>query len=167
MFMFLSEVKIPENCNNTLILDRDGVINRLRINDYVKKWEEFEFLPTVLEALAKWSQDFRHIIIVTNQRGVGRNLMTEASLLDIHQKMIGMIKNHGGRIDKVYYCTALSDDDPNRKPNIGMALQAKTDFPGIDFKRSVMIGDQMTDMIFAKRISAKGILIQPNGINYF
>lgn len=57
---------------DTLLLDRDGVINRLRPNDYVKCWDEFEFLPGVLETLSKWNKQVKRIFIVTNQRGVGK-----------------------------------------------------------------------------------------------
>ncbi|MDR2407058.1 MAG: HAD-IIIA family hydrolase [Bacteroidales bacterium] len=143
----------------TLFLDRDGTINCLRQNDYVKSWDEFEFLPGVLNVLAKWNKQFKHIIIVTNQRGVGKGLMTENQLTDIHEKMLSEIKNHGGRIDKVYYCTAIFDDDINRKPNIGMALQAKRDYPDINFSKSIMIGDSETDKIFAEHLGMKMICI--------
>lgn len=71
---------------DTLFLDRDGVINKLRQNDYVKCWDEFEFLPGVFEALAKWKDHFKHIIIVTNQRGIGKGLMTDEDLNSIHQQ---------------------------------------------------------------------------------
>ena len=60
----------------------------------------------------------------------------------IHDRMIEEIERHGGRIDRVYFCTALSPDDPNRKPQTGMAQQARIDFPDIDFARSLMIGRQ-------------------------
>ena len=83
---------------DTLLLDRDGVINRLRPNDYVKCWEEFEFLPGVFEALKKWTPIVKHIFVVTNQRGVGKGVMSENDLLEIHQKMIAEIENHGARI---------------------------------------------------------------------
>ena len=80
---------------DTLLLDRDGVINRLRPNDYVKCWEEFEFLPGVFEALKKWTPIVKHIFVVTNQRGVGKGVMSENDLLEIHQKMIAEIEIMG------------------------------------------------------------------------
>ena len=86
---------------DTLLLDRDGVINRLRPNDYVKCWDEFEFLPNVLDALSKWNKQVKHIFIVTNQRGVGKGLMTEDDLFGIHKRMCDEITCHGGRIDKI------------------------------------------------------------------
>jgi D-glycero-alpha-D-manno-heptose 1-phosphate guanylyltransferase len=143
----------------TLFLDRDGTVNRLRPDDYVKSWDEFEFRPGIREFLARCNKHFKHIIIVTNQRGVGKGLMSEEELRDIHTKMSTEIGNSGGRIDKVYYCTATSDGDMNRKPNIGMALQAKRDYPDIDFSKSLMVGDSETDRIFAENLGVKMIYI--------
>ncbi len=134
---------------DTLFLDRDGVINRLLIGDYVKSWEEFEFLPGVLEALARWRPIFRHIIVVTNQRGVGRGVMSESDLEEIHDRMEEQIELSGGWIDAIYYSTALSDSDPRRKPNAGMVEEALRDFPDIDLSRSVMLGDSESDRQFA------------------
>ena len=144
---------------NTLFLDRDGVINRHRPDDYVKTWEEFEFIPDILESLAAWNKQFKHIVIVTNQRGVGKGLMSEETLLEIHKRMVEEIERNGGRIDKIYYCTDTNNDSPNRKPNIGMALQAKADFPDIDFSKSVMVGDSESDMEFGRRAGMKIIYI--------
>ncbi len=134
---------------DTLFLDRDGVINRLLIGDYVKSWEEFEFLPGLLDALARWSKIFRHIIVVTNQRGVGRGVMSDSTLKDIHSKMVERIEASGGRIDAIYYSPALSESDPRRKPNTGMIEEALHDFPDIDLARSVMLGDSESDRQFA------------------
>ena len=146
----------------TLFLDRDGVINRLRPNDYVKDWKEFEFLPGILEAIARWSKQCKYIIVITNQRGVGRGLMTENALLNINKRMISEIEKHDGRVDKIYYCIDVNEDSPNRKPNIGMALQAKTDFPDINFSKTVMIGDSNSDMIFGERLGIEFIYINFN-----
>ena len=143
----------------TLFLDRDGVINKHNSIDYIRTWDEFEFLPGVLEALKQFSKQFKHILVFTNQRGVGKGLMSEESLNEIHQKMIAEIELHFGRIDKIYYCTALNSDDPNRKPNIGMAIQAKKDFPDIDFSKTVMIGDSDLDMQFARNCGIFGIKV--------
>jgi histidinol-phosphate phosphatase family protein len=120
----------------------------LRVNDYVKDWSEFEFMPGILKALASWSAQFKYIIIVTNQRGIGRGLMTEEDLTDIHRRMVAEISKNGGRIDRIYYCADVDVDNPDRKPNIGMALKAKADFPDIDFSKSVMVGDSDSDMEF-------------------
>ena len=144
---------------DTLFLDRDGVINKLRQNDYVKCWDEFEFLPGVFEALAKWKDHFKHIIIVTNQRGIGKGLMTDEDLNSIHQQMINEIERHSGRIDKIYYCSSLTEEDFNRKPGIGMFQQAANDFGDIIPETSLMIGDSESDMEFAENCGMIGIKI--------
>jgi D-glycero-D-manno-heptose 1,7-bisphosphate phosphatase len=143
-----------------LFLDRDGVINVHRPNDYVKTIGEFEFLPGVTEALALLSKRFRRIIVVTNQRGVAKGKMSVQNLDKIHNYMMAEIAGKGGRIDAVYYATALSDEDPQRKPNSGMAYRAKNDFPEIDFSRSVMAGDSRSDMAFGKRLKMTTVLIK-------
>ena len=147
-----------------LFLDRDGVINRHRPDDYVKTWAEFEFLPGTLEALAKLSNSFRYILIVTNQRGVSKGLFSEQMLKSIHERMLAEISKNGGRIDGIYYCTALANNDFNRKPNPGMALQAKRDYPEIEFTSSIMIGDSDSDIEFGKRLGMKTIRTCLNGL---
>lgn len=149
-----------------LFLDRDGVINRLRTDDYVKNWSEFEFMPGILEALAEWSKHFKLIIIVTNQRGVGKNLMSEVDLNIIHTKMLAIIKKHGGRIDRIYYCTAIDDNNTYRKPNIGMALKAKHDFPDLIFEKSIMIGDSYSDLKFAENVNMHFLMYKSFKIDF-
>jgi len=143
----------------TLFLDRDGVINEKRENDYIKNWNEFVFIPGALKALLILASLFENIIIVTNQRGVGKGLMTEKELLSIHGKMLQIVNQNAGRIDKIYYCIDTSEYSYNRKPNIGMGIQAKKDFPKINFTKSIMIGDSITDMEFGKNLGMTTIYI--------
>jgi D-glycero-alpha-D-manno-heptose 1-phosphate guanylyltransferase len=143
----------------TLFLDRDGVLNEELPMDYVKKWEEFIFYRYTLGALAILSQIFNKIFIVTNQKGVGKQLMTQLDLDIIHQTMLEQIQTSGGRIDKIYYCTALENEHPCRKPNAGMALEAKKDFPQIDLHNSIMVGNNMSDMQFGKNAGMQTILV--------
>lgn len=143
----------------TLFLDRDGVINKHMPDAYVTCIDEFEFIPGCIEAINKLSLLFHKIIIVTNQQGIGKGLMTSMDLEKIHFYMLEEISKHGGRIDAVYYCPYLSNIKPKcRKPEIGMALQAKEAFPSIDFKKSIMIGDSPSDMLFGKNIGAYTVL---------
>lgn len=135
-----------------LFLDRDGILNKHLPGDYVRNWSMWEWLPGVLDAMPLLAKRYRRIFIVTNQQGVGKGLMTQADLDDVHRHMIADIEKAGGRIDKVYVCTDLeSAHSPNRKPEIGMALQAQRDFPEVDFHRSVMVGDSKSDELFAQR----------------
>ena len=145
----------------TLFLDRDGVINKKIENDYVRKWEQFEFLPNVIEALKILNNFFDRIIIVTNQRGIGRRLMSEKDLEDIHKRMLSVFKKEGIKIDKIYYCPHDYEREVCncRKPKIGMALQAKKDFPDINFKSSIMVGDSMSDIKFGEKVGMKSFLI--------
>lgn len=144
----------------TLLLDRDGVINTYRPNDYVKCWEEFEFIPDFLEHISQWSKITDHIFIVTNQRGVSKGLFSEQTLCDIHKKMLQAIENKGGKIDKIYYCTAIKDDDPNRKPQTGMFQQILKDYSDVCKESCLMIGDQPSDKQFASNCGIEGVLIK-------
>ncbi len=144
----------------TLFLDRDGVINRRLVDDYVKSWEEFEFLPGVLEAIAIFSQKFKHIFIITNQQGIGKGLMTEADLQEIHQKMSAEIKAAGGNIDAIYFCPTLAkENSPKRKPNAGMAFQAKEEFSTVNLAQSIMAGDSASDIEFGKNAGMHTVFI--------
>jgi len=134
----------------TLFLDRDGVINYEKENDYILSWSEFEFYPGVTEAIRLLSEKFITLIVISNQRGVGRGLMSENELLDIQRRMRFEIEKNGGRIDKIYYCTATDPRHFYRKPNPGMALQAAKDFPAIDLAKTIMIGNKLSDMKFGR-----------------
>lgn len=142
-----------------LFLDRDGVLNTLRRNDYVKSPDELEVLPGVPEAMALLRQQFGRIFIVTNQQGIGKGLMTEDDLDAIHAKLLAAI----GPVDRIYHCPELERAHSfRRKPNIGMALQARHDFPDIKLKESVMIGDSRTDMLFGRRCGMTTVLVGDN-----
>jgi D-glycero-alpha-D-manno-heptose 1-phosphate guanylyltransferase len=130
----------------TLFLDRDGVINVDKPGSYIFSPDEFVFMNGLPAAFKKLSQVFGRIVVVTNQRGVGRGLMTEQSLTDIHQKMSEGARSAGSAIDAVYYCIAVNNDHPDRKPNPGMVLRAIRDFPEIHPARSVMVGNNLSDM---------------------
>jgi len=144
----------------TLFLDRDGVINKKLPDDYVKSWDEFEFLPYAAVSLARLRKYFGRIIIVSNQQGIGKCLMSQTDLDTIHSQMCQAIKAEGGSINKIYCCTDLaSSGSSNRKPRTGMALQAQKDFPEISFARSVMVGDALSDMEFAARLGMVAVYI--------
>lgn len=141
-------------------MDRDGVINRKIENDYVKHWSEFEFLDGVFDALKYLGTVFGRIVVVTNQQGIGKGLYRTEDLELIHQNMLYEIGFYGGRIDKVYFSPYLNAaNHPTRKPGIGMALSAKSDFPDIDLNKSVVIGDSLSDMEFGRNAGMKTVYI--------
>lgn len=148
----------------TLFLDRDGVINKKIENDYVRNWSQFEFIEGTIEALQILKQKFGRIIIITNQRGIGRGLMTEKDLEKIHKNMVDIFKKNNILIDKIYYCPHDYEKEKCdcRKPNISLALQAKKDFPEIDFKKSIMVGDSIDDMKFGKKLGMLTVFINKN-----
>ncbi|MGB4960935.1 MAG: HAD family hydrolase [Saprospiraceae bacterium] len=160
--------QIRINTEWTLFLDRDGTINERLHHDYVKSWEEFIFLPGVLDALAEFANLFRRIVIVTNQAGIEKELMSHEDLKSIHDQMMEYIIYYGGRIDEIYYCPYTATLDPLcRKPNPGMALEAQKDFPEINFSKSLMIGDTESDIAFGNKLGMKTILVGKSTSNNF
>ncbi len=143
-----------------LFLDRDGVINRKPPEGgYVKSWEEFKFLPGVRKALRLLKDRGFQIIVATNQRGVSLGELQEPDLLAIHSRMQAELEKAGARIDAVYYCPHDYDSCKCRKPEIGLFLQAKRDFPRLEFRQSFLAGDSITDMQAAARLGCRKILI--------
>jgi histidinol-phosphate phosphatase family protein len=144
----------------TLFLDRDGVINQEKEDSYVFHYGEFRFEDHAKDALRVFASTFGRIVIVTNQRGVGRGLMTADELEIIHDQMVAEIVLAGGRIDRIYYADSLDDDHPHRKPNPGMALAAQADFPEIDFRRALMVGNNLSDMEFGRKAGIYTIFLR-------
>ncbi|MFL5810571.1 MAG: HAD-IIIA family hydrolase [Flavisolibacter sp.] len=134
----------------TLFLDRDGVINDEKLGEYVLHWGEFIFSKGVLHVFKKLTEKFGRIIIVSNQRGVGKGLMTEAALQSIHLEMQREVEIVGGHIDRIYYCTEKDEKCFFRKPNPGMAYLAFKDFPAIDPQKTIMVGNKPSDMRFGR-----------------
>ena len=145
---------------DTLFLDRDGVINRWLPGDYVRSWDQFAFLPGIRECLRKWAAHFKHIILVSNQRGVGKGKMTPEDLEKVHDRMLAEIRQAGGRIDAVYTCTELEEGHPMRKPQPGMFFEACREFPDIAPERSVMLGDSESDRDFAAYCGLPFVLME-------
>ena len=144
----------------TLFLDRDGVINKRNMDGYITNWSEFIFEEGALSFISETTSIFKNIVIVTNQQGVGKGLMSQHDLDNIHSNMCRVINQHQGRIDHVFSCTCLATDTDNcRKPSNHMAFKAKEAFPDIVFDRSVMVGDSVTDMQFGQQLGMKTLFI--------
>lgn len=134
----------------TLFLDRDGVINYEKEKDYINSWKEFKYYPGAKDAIKIFAEKFGLIFIITNQRGIAKGLTKLEDLENIHKNLLEEIAASGGRIDKIYFCGDFESD--NRKPNPGMGLLAKKEFPQIDFAESVMIGNTIGDMEFGRNL---------------
>ena len=150
-----------KNIDNTwtLFLDRDGVINHEKHLDYIHTWDEFYFYEGVKEAVAVFAKKFNRIIVVTNQKGIGKGVTKLEDLQLIHKNMITEIEAAGGRIDAVYFCADLDNESPNRKPNPGMGLQAANKFPEINFPKSIMVGNTISDMQFGRNLGVQTIFL--------
>ena len=143
-----------------IILDRDGVLNRKppRAN-YVRRWEEFEWLPGAMEALRKLKLAGFRVIVVSNQAGVARGAMTEADLLLIHRRMVREAVLADGRIDAIYYCPHNWDEGCEcRKPRPGMLFQAQRDF-SLDLSRTLFVGDDERDAQAANAAGCPSVLV--------
>lgn len=152
--------KIFINHDWTLFLDRDGVINRRIPDTYIIDPKDFEFLPGVLDALAYFSKRFCHLVIVTNQQGIGKGLMSTEELEKVHNYMLSEIVKAGGCIDGVYYCEDLANQSGNcRKPSPVMAYRAQEDFHDIVFEKSIMVGDTIADVGFGQNLGMKTVLV--------
>jgi histidinol-phosphate phosphatase family protein len=130
----------------TVILDRDGVLNRKPPRaQYVRSWSEWEWLPGALEAMRLLREADYRIIIASNQPGIGRGIMSEADLEAVNSRMKQEIVQAGGRIDAIYYCPHHWNDGCEcRKPKSGLLYQAQRDFH-LDLTRTPFIGDDERD----------------------
>lgn len=137
---------------STLFLDRDGVINVELPADYVKTISEFQFENGVFEAIRLLQKYFHRTIIVTNQRGVGAGIMTENDLNLVHDYMLRCFNEENITIDAIYSAIDEDRNSEKRKPRPYMGLQAKIDFPDIDFSKSLMVGNSASDMEFGKSL---------------
>jgi len=128
-----------------VILDRDGTINA-DSDDFVKTADEWLPLPGALEAIAKLNHAGWHVVVVSNQSGLGRGLFDVASLNAMHAKMHKLLAAHGGRIDAVFYCPHSPDEACNcRKPLAGLFEQIGERY-GIDLKGMPCVGDSLRDV---------------------
>ncbi|RLB04107.1 MAG: D-glycero-beta-D-manno-heptose-1,7-bisphosphate 7-phosphatase [Deltaproteobacteria bacterium] len=147
--------------HRAVFLDRDGVINeKPPEGDYVKSWEEFEFLPGVAEALRELKDRGFLVFVVTNQRGIARGLMTVEDLELIHKKMREELGKAGAAIDGIYYCPHdVKEHCICRKPKPGLLFRAAKEHD-VDLQKSWMIGDSEADILAGKNAGCFTILIK-------
>jgi histidinol-phosphate phosphatase family protein len=149
----LPEARVP-----AVFLDRDGVINRRR-PDHVKAWEEFEFLPGVLAALATLRSMNTPVVVVTNQGAVGRGLLSAEALGRIHTRMLQAIRAAGGHVEAIYACLhAPAEACRCRKPAPTLLQRASLEL-GIALPASIMVGDSRSDVEAARAAGCRPVLI--------
>lgn len=127
------------------LLDRDGVINQDSDN-FVRNAAEWVPLPGSIESIARLIKLGHHVIVCTNQSGVGRGLFSLDDLHLMHAKLEDLLLQHQVKLDHIYYCPHHPDDACScRKPKPGMLIQAAKDF-GFNAKQAVMVGDSKRDL---------------------
>ena len=143
-----------------VFLDRDGVINR-DSSDYIKSWDEFEFLPGSIEAIRLLTLNRFNTIIITNQSVINRNMVSREDLEYIHAMMKSAVKSGGGEIKDIFYCPHIPEDECDcRKPKPGLIYMAQKKYR-IDLADSVMVGDSAKDIECARNAGCgRSILVK-------
>jgi D-glycero-D-manno-heptose 1,7-bisphosphate phosphatase len=157
-------LKYNPNPRRAIFLDRDGIINRKLPEDhYVRTPSEFEILPDAAPALAIMRDLGFTLVVVTNQRGIARGMMSEDDLNKVHQFMNSLLTTSGVELQSIYYCPHDRDDHCYcRKPAPGMILAAAKDLE-IDLNSSYMVGDSASDVEAAKNAGVKSVHISSAG----
>jgi D-glycero-D-manno-heptose 1,7-bisphosphate phosphatase len=146
-----------------IFLDRDGVIIENR-PDYVQTWEDVKFISGALPALARIKDTSFKIVIVTNQAGIGRGIISRMVAEDINARLIHEIRQANGRIDGLYFCPHKPEDGCScRKPQQGLILQAAEDLI-IDLRRSIMIGDNLSDVQAGQAAGIEQLVLVRTGL---
>ena len=142
-----------------VILDRDGVINQ-DSSEFIKTPDEWIPIKGSLQAIGRLSQAGYDVVVMTNQSGIGRNLLSADMLGQIHVRMIDHIQQHGGKIQSILFCPHLPNAGCEcRKPKIGMYQELATRL-GISFKGVYSVGDSLRDLQAAKTAGAVPVLVK-------
>lgn len=142
-----------------VILDRDGTINHER-DDYIKSADEWVPLPGAVEAIARLNHAGWHVVVATNQSGIGRGLFDMAALNAMHAKMHLMLARHGGRVDAVFFCPHTPEDQCTcRKPQPGLFRMIGERF-GVDLASVPMVGDLPRDVLAAQSVGCEPHLVR-------
>jgi D-glycero-D-manno-heptose 1,7-bisphosphate phosphatase len=142
-----------------VILDRDGTINRAS-DEFVKSPEEWHPLPGSLEAISRLSHAGFHVVLATNQSGIGRGLFDMAALNSVHARMLKSLSAVGGRIDAIFYCPHAPDEGcACRKPEPGLLLQIQERY-GVSLTGVPYVGDSLRDMQAAETVGCVPHLVR-------
>ena len=142
-----------------VILDRDGTINHER-DDYIKSSEEWVPLPGAMEAVARLNHAGWHVVVATNQSGIGRGLFDMAALNAMHAKMHQILARHGARVDAVFFCPHTPEDQCScRKPQPGLFNMIGERF-GVSLDGVPMVGDLPRDVLAAQSVGCEPHLVR-------
>lgn len=145
-----------------VFLDRDGIINvKPSEHGYVTSWEEFMFMPGITESLREISKLGFKLVVLTNQQGVGKGILSESTLNEIHGNMLQVLSSQGVQIERVFYCPHLQEDNCFcRKPKPGLFFRAQNELSlDIDFANSYFVGDSESDILAGEQVDLKTIFL--------
>ena len=149
----------PGEAIKLVILDRDGTINHER-EDYIKSADEWVPLPGALEAIARLNHAGWHVVVATNQSGIGRGLFDMAALNAMHAKMHQILARHGARVDAVFFCPHTPEDQCScRKPQPGLFNMIGERF-GVSLDGVPMVGDLPRDVLAAQSVGCEPHLVR-------
>lgn len=143
--------------NPAVFLDRDGTINE--DTGYIDSPERLALIDGAASAIKKLNSKGFKVIVITNQSGVGRGYFSKEAADAVNKELEEVLKKQGVHLDGIYYCPHHPDDNCEcRKPKIGLLEKAKKDLD-IDFKKSYIVGDKVSDVELAHNIGCKDILV--------
>lgn len=135
----------------TLFLDRDGVLNEPIVDDYARCPDDLVLVDGLVGSIKWLLSHFKRVILVTNQQGIGRQIMSDVDLEDVHLKMYKKLKDSSVQwFDAAFFAPYIKSENHTwRKPSNGMLRKAQNYFPDIHWKKSIMVGDSPSDMLLA------------------
>jgi histidinol-phosphate phosphatase family protein len=145
-----------------VILDRDGVLNvKAPQGQYVRSWREFQWLPGAIDAVRLLTQRGYTVVVITNQAGIARGMMTTEEVVTLHECMQKSLRSNGASVDAIYYCPHGWDAGCFcRKPQPGMLFQAQRDL-NLDLTRTWVVGDDDRDLQAARAAGSPALLVTP------
>jgi len=149
---------LPTQC--VIGLDRDGVINR-DLGTYVKSADQFEPIEGSLEAIAKLRRLGHRIVILTNQGGIAKGVLTNEQVESVHAHMLNLFGEAGcPSIEGIYYSESSQKNDMYAKPNAGMFKRCAKEIKGVKWSQGFFVGDKMSDLKAAMKVGARPVLVR-------